>query len=111
MSSENPERYRESTALRIPEFVGAPSGESTSAFELIKCRQISTTLATSARLERQDELSTSLYERVVELDERIGARGEAVRALDETSALPVRASARQRLEQVKLRQHISRHLH
>ena len=113
--SENPERYRDSAVQGIRELLGVPAGEPVPA-ELIECVRMGTTVATNALLERKGErtvlaitkgfgdalriayqnrpklfvrnieLPTLLYERVVEIDERIGARGEAVRALDETRA-------------------------
>ncbi|MGN6669109.1 MAG: hydantoinase/oxoprolinase N-terminal domain-containing protein, partial [Trinickia sp.] len=113
--SENPERYRDSAVQGIRELLGVPNGSPIPA-RLIECVRMGTTVATNALLERKGErtvlaitkgfadalriayqnrpklfvrhieLPTLLYERVVEIDERIGARGEAVRALDESSA-------------------------
>jgi 5-oxoprolinase (ATP-hydrolysing) len=113
--SENPERYRDSAVQGIRELLGVPNGAPVPA-ELIECVRMGTTVATNALLERKGErtvlaitkgfadalriayqnrpklfvrnieLPTLLYERVVEIDERIGARGERVRALDEAGA-------------------------
>ncbi|MGG1947768.1 hydantoinase B/oxoprolinase family protein [Trinickia sp. NRRL B-1857] len=119
--SENPERYRDSAVQGIRELLGVPHGSPVPA-ELIECVRMGTTVATNALLERKGErtvlaitkgfadalriayqnrpklfvrnieLPTLLYERVVEIDERIGARGELVHELDEASA---RTSLRQ----------------
>ncbi|HVW48925.1 MAG TPA: hydantoinase B/oxoprolinase family protein [Trinickia sp.] len=113
--SENPERYRDSAVQGIRELLGVPNGAPVPA-HLIECVRMGTTVATNALLERKGErtvlaitkgfadalriayqnrpklfvrnieLPTLLYERVVEIDERIGARGEAVRSLDEADA-------------------------
>ena len=45
---------------------------------------------------RRIELPTLLYERVIEVDERIGARGEVVRPLDLAAARRELAAARRR---------------
>jgi len=109
--SENPERYRDSAVHGIRELLGIASHEAVPA-ELIDSVRMGTTVATNALLERkgaptvlaitkgfadalriayqsrpklfvrQIELPTLLYEQVVEIDERIGARGEVVRELD-----------------------------
>src|ERR1700676_5115934 len=109
--SENPERYRDSAVHGIRELLGIASGEAVPA-ELIHSVRMGTTVATNALLERKGaptvlaitkgfadalriayqsrpklfvrhiELPTLLYEQVVEIDERIGARGEVVRELD-----------------------------
>ena len=119
--SENPERYRDSAVQGIRELLGVPHGAPVPA-ELIECVRMGTTVATNALLERKGErtvlaitkgfadalriayqnrprlfvrnieLASLLYEQVVEIDERIGARGEPVRALDEAAA---RASLKQ----------------
>jgi 5-oxoprolinase (ATP-hydrolysing) len=119
--SENPERYRDSAVQGIRELLGVPNGAPIPT-ERIECVRMGTTVATNALLERKGErtvlaitkgfadalriayqnrpklfvrnieLPTLLYERVIEIDERIGARGEAVRSLDQ-------ASARQALQQ------------
>ena len=120
--SENPERYRDSAVQGIRELLGVPNGAPVPA-HLIECVRMGTTVATNALLERKGErtvlaitkgfadalriayqnrpklfvrnieLPTLLYERVVEIDERIGARGEAVRSLDETGARQALQSA------------------
>ncbi|SAL46897.1 5-oxoprolinase (ATP-hydrolyzing) [Caballeronia udeis] len=109
--SENPERYRDAAVHGIRELLGIASHEAVPA-ELIDSVRMGTTVATNALLERkgaptvlaitkgfadalriayqsrpklfvrQIELPTLLYEQVVEIDERIGARGEVVRELD-----------------------------
>ena len=109
--SENPERYRDSAVHGIRELLGIASHEAVPA-DLIDSVRMGTTVATNALLERKGaptvlaitkgfadalriayqsrpklfvrhiELPTLLYEQVVEIDERIGARGEVVRELD-----------------------------
>ncbi|MEA3096631.1 hydantoinase B/oxoprolinase family protein [Caballeronia mineralivorans] len=109
--SENPERYRDSAVHGIRELLGIASDEAVPA-ALIHSVRMGTTVATNALLERKGaptmlaitkgfadalriayqsrpklfvrhiELPTLLYEQVVEIDERIGARGEVVRELD-----------------------------
>ncbi|AMM18721.1 5-oxoprolinase (plasmid) [Burkholderia sp. PAMC 28687] len=109
--SENPERYRDSAVHGIRELLGIASHGPVPA-ELIHSVRMGTTVATNALLERkgapavlaitkgfsdalriayqsrpklfvqQIELPTLLYEQVVEIDERIGARGEVVHELD-----------------------------
>ncbi|QIE26191.1 Hydantoinase B/oxoprolinase (plasmid) [Caballeronia sp. SBC1] len=109
--SENPERYRDSAVHGIRELLDIASHEAVPA-ELIDSVRMGTTVATNALLERKGaptvlaitkgfadalriayqsrpklfvrniELPTLLYEQVVEIDERIGARGEVVRELD-----------------------------
>jgi 5-oxoprolinase (ATP-hydrolysing) len=109
--SENPERYRDSAVHGIRELLGIASHQAVPA-ELIDSVRMGTTVATNALLERKGaptvlaitkgfadalriayqsrpklfvrhiELPTLLYEQVVEIDERIGARGEVVRELD-----------------------------
>jgi len=109
--SENPERYRDSAVHGIRELLGIANDEAVPV-ELIDSVRMGTTVATNALLERkgaptvlaitkgfadalriayqsrpklfvrQIELPTLLYEQVVEIDERIGARGEVVRELD-----------------------------
>jgi 5-oxoprolinase (ATP-hydrolysing) len=112
--SENPERYRDAAVHGIRELLGLaleapiPAG----AIDAVK---MGTTVATNALLERKGErtalvitkgfgdalriayqnrpklfvrkieLPTLLYERVIEADERIGARGEVVQPLDVAS--------------------------
>jgi 5-oxoprolinase (ATP-hydrolysing) len=113
--SENPERYRDAAIAGIRELLGvAPNAPiPTSRIDAVK---MGTTVATNALLERKGErtaliitrgfgdalriayqnrpklfvrnivLPTLLYERVIEVDERIGARGETIRELDLAAA-------------------------
>jgi 5-oxoprolinase (ATP-hydrolysing) len=113
--SEHPERYRDAAVHGIRELLGvAPDAPvPPGAIEAVK---MGTTVATNALLERTGErtalvitrgfadalrigyqnrpklfarrieLPSPLYERVIEVDERIGARGEVVRPLDVASA-------------------------
>jgi 5-oxoprolinase (ATP-hydrolysing) len=120
--SENPERYRDSAVHGIRELLGIASHEAVPA-ELIDSVRMGTTVATNALLERKGaptvlaitkgfadalriayqsrpklfvrhiELPTLLYEQVVEIDERIGARGEVVRELDVEQARQALQSA------------------
>jgi 5-oxoprolinase (ATP-hydrolysing) len=112
--SENPERYRDAAIAGIRELLDLPPGASLPA-GLIETVKMGTTVATNALLERKGErtvllitrgfgdalriayqnrpklfvrnivLPSLLYERVIEIEERIGAHGEIVRPLD-TSA-------------------------
>src|SRR5437588_2674808 len=109
--SENPERYRDAAVHGIRELLGLAAGAPI-AKGTIETVKMGTTVATNALLERTGErtvlaitrgfgdalriayqnrpklfvrrieLPTMLYERVVEIDERVGAHGEMVRALD-----------------------------
>ncbi len=109
--SENPERYRDAAVHGIRELLGLAPGAPIPA-ATIEAVKMGTTVATNALLERKGErtvlvitrgfgdalriayqnrpklfvrrieLPTLLYERVIEVDERIGARGEVVRPLD-----------------------------
>src|SRR6266566_346468 len=109
--SENPERYRDAAVHGIRELLGLAPGVPI-AKGTIEAVKMGTTVATNALLERTGErtvlaitrgfadalriayqnrpklfvrridLPTMLYERVVEIDERLGAHGEMVRALD-----------------------------
>ena len=113
--SENPERYRDSAVQGIRDLLGVAAHEPVPA-HLIDSVRMGTTVATNALLERKGaptvlaitrgfadalrigyqsrpklfvrniELPTLLYERVVEIDERIGAHGEVVRELDTRQA-------------------------
>jgi 5-oxoprolinase (ATP-hydrolysing) len=113
--SDNPERYRDAAVQGIRELLGLAPGEPIPA-ESVEVVRMGTTVATNALLERKGErtlllitrgfgdalriayqnrpklfvrrieLPTLLYERVVEVDERVGAHGEVVRALDEAGA-------------------------
>src|SRR5438876_10818477 len=109
--SETPGRYRDAAIAGLRELLAVPSG-ATIPGESIEVVKMATTVATNALLERKGEptalvitrgfadalrigyqnrpklfvrrieLPTPLYSRVIEVDERIGARGEEVRPLD-----------------------------
>jgi 5-oxoprolinase (ATP-hydrolysing) len=113
--SESPERYRDAAIAGIRELLGVEPGARVPA-QAIEAVKMGTTVATNALLERNGErtvllitrgfrdalriayqnrpklfvrrivLPTLLYERVIEVDERIGAHGETVRELDLASA-------------------------
>jgi 5-oxoprolinase (ATP-hydrolysing) len=113
--SENPERYRDAAVHGIRELLGLAPGAPIPA-GAIGAVKMGTTVATNALLERKGErtalvitrgfadalrigyqnrpklfvrridLPSLLYERVIEVDERIGARGEMVRPLDIAAA-------------------------
>ena len=113
--SENPERYRDAAVHGIRELLGLAPGAPI-AKGTIEAVKMGTTVATNALLERTGErtvlaitrgfgdalriayqnrpklfvrrieLPTMLYERVIEVDERLGAHGETVRALDLAAA-------------------------
>src|SRR5215471_8532244 len=113
--SENPERYRDAAIAGIRELLGVTAGAPVPA-QAIEAVKMGTTVATNALLERKGErtallitrgfgdalriayqnrpklfvrhivLPTLLYERVIEIDERIGAHGETVRRLDLAAA-------------------------
>jgi 5-oxoprolinase (ATP-hydrolysing) len=110
--SENPEQYRDAAIAGIRHFLGVGRDEPIPV-EKIDAVKMGTTVATNALLERKGEatalfitrgfrdqlriayqnrprifdrhikLPELLYKRVVEVDERIGARGDVVKALDE----------------------------
>ena len=109
--SENPERYPDAAVHGIRELLGL-AGNAPIPPDVVAAVKMGTTVATNALLERKGdrtalvitrgfadalriayqnrpklfvrriELPTLLYERVIEADERIGARGEVVRPLD-----------------------------
>jgi 5-oxoprolinase (ATP-hydrolysing) len=113
--SDNPERYADAAVHGIREILGVADGAPIppGAIEAVK---MGTTVATNALLERKGErtalvitkgfadalrigyqnrpklfvrrieLPTLLYDRAIEVDERIGARGELVRPLDLAAA-------------------------
>ncbi|PWV63131.1 hydantoinase B/oxoprolinase family protein [Plasticicumulans acidivorans] len=113
--SENPERYRDAAIQGIRELLGVAAGAPLPA-ERIGVVKMGTTVATNALLERRGartllaitrgfgdqlrigyqnrpelfarriELPSQLYEQVAEIDERLGAHGETVRALDAAAA-------------------------
>jgi 5-oxoprolinase (ATP-hydrolysing) len=110
--SENPERYRDAAIAAIRHFLGVGPDEPIPV-ERIGAVKMGTTVATNALLERKGEptvlfitrgfrdlpriayqnrprifdrhirLPELLHRKVVEVDERVGARGELVAALDE----------------------------
>src|SRR5499427_4169668 len=109
--SENPERYRDAALEGIRRLLGLAPGEAIPARE-IEVVKMGTTVATNALLERRGErtalvvtrgfrdalriayqnrprlfdrhivLPELLYSKVIEVDERIGARGDVIRPLD-----------------------------
>ncbi len=113
--SENPERYRDAAVAGIRMLLGVASGASIPP-GVIETVRMGTTVATNALLERKGErtvlaitrgfadalriayqnrpklfvrnivLPSLVYERVIEIDERVGAHGEPVRELDLVAA-------------------------
>src|SRR5205085_113665 len=113
--SENPGRYADAAIQGIRDLMGVAPGAAI-ASELIEAVKMGTTVATNALLERKGErtalfitrgfrdalriayqnrprifdrhivLPEMLYGEVVEIDERIGARGEVLVPLDEARA-------------------------
>ena len=113
--SENPERYDDAAIHGIRELLGLKDDERPSSAE-VEIVKMGTTVATNALLERKGErtllvitrgfhdalriayqnrpklftrridLPELLYERVIEIDERVAARGEIIHALDEMKA-------------------------
>ncbi len=113
--SENPERYNDAAIEGIRELLALQPGAPIPV-EKIEAVKMGTTVATNALLERRGErtvlaitrgfgdalriayqnrpklfvrrivLPTMLYERAIEIDERIGAHGEIVRELDLAAA-------------------------
>jgi len=109
--SENPQRYRDAAVHGIRTLLGLPAGAPIPGAR-IDAVKMGTTVATNALLERKGERTVlvitrgfadaltigyqnrpklfvrridkpaPLYERVIEIDERIGAHGEIVRELD-----------------------------
>ncbi|MGB4058928.1 MAG: hydantoinase B/oxoprolinase family protein [Burkholderiaceae bacterium] len=110
--SENPEQYRDAAVAGIRHLLGLAAGQAISP-ERVACVKMGTTVATNALLERKGEptllvttkgfrdalriayqnrprlfdrrivLPELLYERVIEAEERMGAHGDVVQALDE----------------------------
>src|SRR5574343_1245976 len=110
--SENPEQYRDAAVAGIRHLLGLQPGQPVTPAQ-VACVKMGTTVATNALLERKGEptllvttrgfrdalriayqnrprlfdrqivLPELLYERVIEAQERIGAHGEVVQALDE----------------------------
>jgi 5-oxoprolinase (ATP-hydrolysing) len=121
--SENPERYPDAAVHGIRELLGLAPGDPIPP-GVVDAVKMGTTVATNALLERKGErtalvitkgfadalriayqnrpklfvrkieLPTLLYERVIEADERIGARGQIVRPLDLASVRDALAAAR-----------------
>ncbi|HEX8012876.1 MAG TPA: hydantoinase B/oxoprolinase family protein [Casimicrobiaceae bacterium] len=113
--SENPERYRDAAVAGIRALLGA-AADAPLPPGAIETVRMGTTVATNALLERKGErtvlaitrgfadalriayqnrpklfvrrivLPSLLYERVIEIDERVGAHGELVRELDLVAA-------------------------
>ncbi|ABE43717.1 hydantoinase B/oxoprolinase family protein [Polaromonas sp. JS666] len=111
--SENPEQYRDAAVAGIRHLLGLKPGEPIHA-DVVDCVKMGTTVATNALLERKGEptllvttrgfrdalriayqnrprlfdrnivLPELLYSAVVEAQERVGAQGEALQALDES---------------------------
>ena len=111
--SENPDRYPDAAVQGIRELLNCPTGPIPS--DLIAEVKMGTTVATNALLERKGErtllavtlgfrdalrigyqnrprlfdrridLPSQLYERVVEIDERVSAHGDLLRPLDESA--------------------------
>ena len=110
--SENPEQYRDAAVAGIRHLLGLKPGEAFPT-ERVECVKMGTTVATNALLERKGEptllvttrgfrdalriayqdrprifdcniqLPELLYSRVIEAQERVGAKGDVVQALDE----------------------------
>ncbi len=110
--SENPEQYRDAAVAGIRHLLGLKAGEPIRA-DVVDCVKMGTTVATNALLERKGEptllvttrgfrdalriayqnrprlfdrhivLPELLYSAVVEAQERVGAQGEVLQALDE----------------------------
>ncbi|HEV7414056.1 MAG TPA: hydantoinase B/oxoprolinase family protein [Casimicrobiaceae bacterium] len=113
--SENPERYSDAAIAGIRELLALPPGAPIPV-QTIEAVKMGTTVATNALLERRGErtvlaitrgfgdalriayqnrpklfvrrivLPTMLYERAIEIDERVGAHGELIRDLDLAAA-------------------------
>ncbi len=110
--SENPEQYRDAAVAGIRHLLGL-AADAPITPDLVECVKMGTTVATNALLERKGEptllvttkgfrdglriayqnrprlfdrhivLPELLYSRVIEAEERVGAQGEVVAALDE----------------------------
>ena len=110
--SENPEQYRDAAVAGIRHLLGLKAGEAVTP-EQVECVKMGTTVATNALLERKGEptllvttqgfrdalriayqnrprlfdrqivLPELLYSRVIEAQERMGAHGDVIQALDE----------------------------
>jgi 5-oxoprolinase (ATP-hydrolysing) len=112
--SENPEQYRDAAVAGIRHLLGLKPGEPVTP-DVVECVKMGTTVATNALLERKGEptllvttlgyrdalriayqnrprlfdrrivLPELLYSRVIEADERVGAHGDLITALDEAA--------------------------
>src|SRR5688500_8412667 len=110
--SDNPEQYRDAAVAGIRHLLGLKRGEPSTA-QLVECEKMGTTVATNALLQGKGErtllvttrgfrdalriayqnrprlfdrhivLPELLYSEVIEANERMGAHGEVLRALDE----------------------------
>ena len=110
--SENPEQYKDAAVAGIRHLLGLKAGEPVTP-QVVECVKMGTTVATNALLERKGEptllittkgfrdalriayqnrprlfdrhivLPEILYTRVIEAQERMGAHGEVIEALDE----------------------------
>src|SRR5688500_4952722 len=110
--SDNPEQYRDAAVAGIRHLLGLRAGEPIRP-DVVDCVKMGTTVATNALLERKGEptvlvttrgfrdalriayqnrprlfdrhivLPELLYNEVIEANERVGAHGELIRALDE----------------------------
>jgi 5-oxoprolinase (ATP-hydrolysing) len=110
--SDNPEQYRDAAVAGIRHLLGLKAADKVTP-ELVDCVKMGTTVATNALLERKGEptllvttrgfrdalrigyqnrprlfdrrivLPELLYTRVIEANERVGARGELIASLDE----------------------------
>ncbi|TDV33719.1 5-oxoprolinase (ATP-hydrolysing) [Paraburkholderia caballeronis] len=122
--SENPERYRDAVVQGMRDLLGLGAGEPLPQHR-IEVVKMGTTVATNALLERKGartllaitrgfadqlrigyqerpdifarhiELPAQMYERVVEIDERIDAQGAVLRSLDEDAARRALTAARE----------------
>ena len=119
--SDNPEQYRDAAVAGMRRLLGLSDGEAITP-ALVECVKMGTTVATNALLERKGEptllvttrgfrdalriayqdrprlfdrhivLPELLYSQVVEIDERMGAHGEVLRALDDEAVRSSRTS-------------------
>src|SRR5512140_3200632 len=122
--SENPEQYRDAAIAGIRHLLDVPRGEPIPV-EKIAAVKMGTTVATNALLERKGEptalfitrgfrdqlriayqnrprifdrhirMPELLYEKVVEVEERVAAHGEVIKALDEAAVQASLAAARE----------------
>ena len=122
--SENPDRYRDAVVQGIRDLLGIEAGAPLPQ-DKIEVVKMGTTVATNALLERKGartllaitrgfadqlrigyqerpdifarhiELPAQMYERVVEIDERIDAQGTVLRQLDEVATRAALSAARE----------------